>query len=85
MSAPVRLLQSRLFFYINQGNPAFILEFKVFNPKKENSLEETAAAGLKQMKEKRYAEELTARGFSKEIIRNYAFAFEGKRVLVKEG
>ncbi len=64
---------------------AYILEFKVFNPKKDKTLEESADAGLKQMEEKRYEEELIARGFHSEDIRRYAFAFEGKRVAVKEG
>ncbi len=67
------------------GGTAFILEFKVIDPGEEKSLEETADAGLKQIKEKKYAEELIARGFRSENIRSYAFAFEGKRVLVKEG
>ncbi len=67
------------------GETAFILEFKVIDPDEEGSLEEAADAGLKQIREKQYAAELAARGFSSESIRSYAFAFEGKRVLVKEG
>ncbi len=69
---------------IEQGM-AYILEFKVFDPADEKSLEDSADAGLKQIKEKRYAEELTARGFQEDGIRQYAFAFEGKRVFIKEG
>ncbi len=70
---------------MDAGKPAFILEFKVFNPRKEGSLEETADAGLKQIEERKYCTELVSKGFPEENIRSYAFAFEGKRVLVKEG
>ncbi len=64
---------------------AYILEFKVFNPKKEKTLEESADTGLRQIKEKKYEQELLGRGFSPEKIKSYAFAFEGKQVLIKEG
>ena len=67
------------------NDTAYILEFKVRNPKKEKTLEEAADAGLKQIKEKRYSEELLARGYREKNIRCYAFAFEGKEVLIKEG
>ena len=70
---------------VKQGSTAYVLEFKVFDPEEEGSLEETAKAGLKQIEEKQYKTELIARGFPKENIRSYAFAFEGKKVLVKEG
>ena len=70
---------------VDAGKPAFVLEFKVFNPRRESSLEEAADAGLKQIEEKQYVAELAARGFSAESIHRYALAFEGKRVLVKEG
>ena len=61
---------------------AYILEFKVFNSKKENSLEDTVAAALRQIEEKQYATELMARGIAKERIHSYGFAFEGKQVLI---
>ncbi len=64
---------------------AFILEFKVWNPGREKTLEESADAGLKQIREKQYEQELLDRGFHPEKIRSYAFAFEGKKVLIKEG
>ena len=63
--------------------PAIILEFKVRNPKEEQSLEETADAALRQIEEKRYAQALAERGFSHEDICKYGFAFEGKNVLIK--
>ncbi|MBO5523024.1 MAG: AAA family ATPase [Roseburia sp.] len=61
---------------------AVILEFKVYNPRKESSLEETVQAALSQIKEKHYEEELFARGIPGEQIHCYGFAFEGKNVLI---
>ena len=54
----------------------------ILNPKKENSLEETVAAALKQIEEKNYDEELVKRGVKKENIHHYGFAFKGKEVLI---
>ena len=58
------------------------MEFKVKNNKKEQTLEETVQSALVQIKEKNYDAELLARGISKEKIRHYGFAFEGKNVLI---
>ncbi len=63
-------------------DPAFILEFKVRNPRKEASLEETVHTALEQIETKQYDVELLARGIKKEQIRHYGFAFEGKQVLI---
>ena len=38
-------------------DPAVIMEFKVHDPDSESSLQETADAALKQIREKRYDEE----------------------------
>ncbi|MDY5181135.1 AAA family ATPase [Butyribacter sp.] len=62
--------------------PGIVIEFKVFNAKKENTLEETAQNALKQIKEKAYDEELIKRGLKQENIRHYGFAFKGKEVLI---
>ena len=61
---------------------AIIIEFKVFNSKKEQSLEDTLASALAQIEEKKYEENLIAKGIPAERIRKYGFAFEGKRVLI---
>ncbi|MGN1332866.1 MAG: AAA family ATPase, partial [Lachnospiraceae bacterium] len=66
-------------------NDAIILEFKVFNPRKESSLEETVGAALKQIEDRRYAHELWEKGIAREHIRSYGFAFEGKQVLIGGG
>lgn len=62
-----------------------ILEFKSMNPRRENSLEDTVASALAQIKEKNYAAKLIARGISADCIRSYGFAFEGKKVLIDSG
>lgn len=64
---------------------AIILEFKVFRPQMEKSLEETAEAALAQIEEKQYASALEAKGIPADKIRSYGFAFEGKKVLIRGG
>ncbi|MBR3607855.1 MAG: AAA family ATPase, partial [Lachnospiraceae bacterium] len=64
--------------------PAIIIEFKVFNKRREQNLEETVAAALAQIEEKQYEKELLARGIAKERIKKYGFAFLGKEVLIGE-
>jgi len=64
--------------------PAIVIEFKVYNPRSEQTLEDTVRVALKQIEEKSYDTELIARGIEKDRIRHYGFAFEGKRVLIGE-
>lgn len=61
---------------------AFILEFKVYDSRREKSLEDTVKAALTQIEEKRYEAVLIAGGIASENIRKYGFAFEGKKVLI---
>lgn len=63
---------------------AIILEFKVFNGKREKELADTVQAALEQIEKKQYAAELIARGIPKERIRCYGFAFRGSEVLIGE-
>ncbi len=64
------------------GLDAFIIEFKVYNPKKDASLEDAVKAALVQIEEKKYEEALVGKGIPEERIRKYGFAFEGKTVLI---
>ena len=66
------------------GDDGIILEFKVFQPRKEKGLEDTVEAALKQIEEKRYEAGLVEKGIPKERIRKYGFAFRGKEVLIGE-
>lgn len=46
-------------------------------------MENTADAALKQIRDQRYEAVLENRGISRERIRSYGFAFEGKEVLIR--
>ena len=66
----------------NEKYSGIVIEFKVINPRKESSLEETVAAALKQIEDKNYDAELIKRGVKEENIHHYGFAFRGKEVLI---
>lgn len=65
-----------------QEDDAMILEFKVFQPKKEGDLQDTVGMALKQIEQKNYEAVLIEKGIPKERIQKYGFAFQGKRVLI---
>ena len=67
---------------IDKSKNAYIFEFKVHKPLKENTLEETMENALKQIEEKQYETDLISRGIPKENIYKYGFAFRGKEVLI---
>ena len=67
---------------LDKSKNAYILEFKVYNPRTEDSLEDTVATALKQIDEMNYDAELIVDGFGENQICHYGFAFEGKRVLI---
>lgn len=66
----------------NRRCPAIIMEFKVHNSKKEETLEETVDHALDQIEAMNYDAQLFAWGFERKEIRHYGFAFEGKKVLI---
>lgn len=67
--------------YSKEMDNGFILEFKVVNHMKNETLETAVNEALKQIEEKKYEIDLKARGVKK--IHKYAFAFEKKKVLIK--
>lgn len=67
---------------VNKGDNAYVFEFKVLNPGREDTLEDTVKAALHQIQEKNYDAILLARGIPEDKIRHYGFAFRGKEVLI---
>ena len=64
------------------SDDAIIIEFKVYNPRREENLEETLQNALRQIEDKKYEIDLLSKGIPAERIRKYGFAFEGKTVLI---
>lgn len=69
---------------LHANDDAIVIEFKVKDPEEEGSLQDTVKAALQQITEKNYDAELEAAGIPKDRIRHYGFAFEGKKVLIRE-
>lgn len=63
-------------------DPAIVIEFKVFDPKRERFLEDTVTRARAQIESKAYTTTLVERGFAQERIRTYGVAFRGKECLV---
>ena len=62
---------------------AAVIEFKVFDPRHEETLEDTCARALAQIEDKRYVAGLVERGISRERIHVYGMGFRGKECLVE--
>lgn len=60
---------------------AIILEFKVFNPRRERACRH-GKSRIAADRGKNYEAVLTAKGIEKERIRKYGFAFCGNEVLI---
>lgn len=67
-----------------KGLDTFVIEFKVYNPRRDKTLEDTVTAALAQIEEKQYAAHLSQKGIPADRIRKYGFAFDGKSVLIGE-
>ncbi len=66
----------------SEKDNAIILEFKVYNPKKEKDLQDTLNSAIQQIEDKKYSAVLETKGIPAERIRKYGFAFKGKEVLI---
>lgn len=65
-----------------EGQDAFIIEFKVYNPRRDGGLEDTVKAALTQIEEKQYEVYLSRKGIPADRIKKYGFGFDGKNVLI---
>lgn len=64
----------------DRSKDGIIIEFKLFDSRTEENLEDTTRRALEQIEEKNYEAELKARGIKN--VRKYGFAFRGKEVLI---
>ena len=67
---------------LSRKDDAIIIEFKVFNPRKEKDPEETLRNARRQIEDRKYETALLAKGIPADRIRKYGFVFEGKTVLI---
>ena len=62
----------------DKNENSFVMEFKVYKDAKEKTIEDTIENAKKQIEERKYAEDLEERGYTK--ITKMVFAFKGKEV-----
>ncbi|MCD7818720.1 MAG: ATP-binding protein [Lachnospiraceae bacterium] len=67
---------------LDKTQDGIIIEFKVFDSKKEKTLNDTTRRALDQIRSMKYETDLKAKGIRK--VRKYGFAFRGKEVLIEE-
>lgn len=67
---------------LKRQRDAIIIEFKVCNAAKKQTLEDAVSEALAQIDRMHYAADLEQGGMTPDRIRKYGFAFEGKRVLI---
>jgi hypothetical protein len=65
------------------ADPGIIIEFKVRNPRRDATLEDTVQAALTQIQDRNYAMSLMEQGVPADHIHSYGVAFEGKDVLIE--
>lgn len=63
-----------------ENDYAYIIEFKVYKPRKEDDLKQTLANALQQIEEEQYEAGLIAEGFALERIKNMVLYFREKNV-----
>ena len=66
----------------NKEDNAYIIEFKVHDADDEDTLQDTVAAALTQIEDKKYDTLLIEKGVPADKIYKYGFAFQGKTVLI---
>ena len=66
----------------NKEDNAYIIEFKVHDADDEDTLQDTVAAALAQIEDKKYDTLLVEKGVPADKIYKYGFAFQGKTVLI---
>ena len=66
----------------NKDDNAYIIEFKVHDADDEGTLQDTVAAALTQIEDKKYDTLLIEKGVPADKIYKYGFAFQGKTVLI---
>ncbi len=63
-------------------DPVVVMEFKVFDRRREETLEDTVERARQQIADKAYVAGLVERGIDESRIRTYGIAFRGREVLV---